>query len=130
MKLANHFKPLFLGILACVLVLGLNSCGKQGDTIAKIKVISISDSSPINNATVILDPDNEVLEHKPNIIKEATTNSNGEASFNYNELYRRGTAGLFVLEVRVEATINGVPTEAEGIIKIEEETTSEATIEI
>lgn len=105
-------------------------CYKGGDTVAKVIVVSNSDGSPINGATVIIDPDNEALENKPELMKEGTTNSAGEASFNYNDSYRRGQAGLFVLDVRVEAIIDGVPTVGEGVIKIEEETTSETTIEM
>jgi hypothetical protein len=130
MKLATRIKPVIFGLFAMILVVGLNACGKQGDTIATVKVIKLSDGSSVNNAKVTLDPNNEVLEHKPNIEKEATTNSSGEASFNYNELYKRGTAGVFVLEVLVEATIDGVPTVMEGFIEVEQETTSRTTIEM
>lgn len=130
MKLAARIKPVILGVFTLILIVGLSACGKQGDTIATVKVVKLVDGSPVHNAKVTIDPNNEFLEHKPAIEKEATTNSSGEASFNYNDLYKRGTAGLFVLEVLVEATIDGVPTAVEGYIQVEEETTSEATIEI
>jgi hypothetical protein len=130
MKLATHIKPVIFGVFAMVLLVGLNSCNKQNDTIATVKVVKIIDGASVHNAKVTVDPNNEVLEHKPGIEKEAMTNSSGEATFNYNELYNRGTAGLFVLEVRVEATIDGVPTVVEGIIEVEQETTSETIIEM
>lgn len=130
MKLISRVNPWIFALLMLVSAFSFSSCAKSGDTVAKIKVLNVDDSSPIVGATVILDPDNEVLENKPQLLKETTTNSRGEASFNYNELYKKGQAGLFVLDVRVEATIDGIPTVGEGIIKVEEEETSEATIEL
>jgi hypothetical protein len=53
-----------------------------------------------------------------------TTNTSGEARFNFNDVYQLGQAGVAVLNI--EASANGLS--GEGIIKVEQETTSEETV--
>jgi len=60
------------------------------------------------------------------IEKEGTTNGAGEAVFNYTDLFKRGQAGLFVLDVEVTKDLYV----ADGIIKVVEEESSEAIVEI
>lgn len=128
-KLFNRGNSLMM--LALVVgVLSFSACGKTGDTIAKVVVVKTSDGvSPVVGATVTLsattDPANP-NEPREGIEKETTTNSAGEANFNYNDLFKRGQAGLFVLDVSVEK--DGVT--AEGVIKVVEQETSETTVEI
>jgi hypothetical protein len=52
------------------------------------------------------------------------TNSDGKAVFNFNDVYQLGQAGVAILNI--EATLNTAI--GEGIIKVEEETTSEETV--
>lgn len=124
-------KNMVTAVVLSLLVVGISSsCKKPGDTIGKVIVVKASDGvTRVTNAKVTLsattDPayPNDPIE---GIEKEGTTNSSGEVSFNYNEYFKRGQAGLFVLDVLIES--DGVV--AEGVIKIVEEETSEATIEI
>lgn len=124
-------KNMITAVVLSLLVVGVSSsCEKPADTIGKVIVVKASDGiSRVSNAKVTLsattDPSypNEPLE---GLEKESTTNSSGEASFNYNEFFKRGQAGLFVLDVLIES--DGYT--AEGVIKIVEEETTEATIEI
>jgi len=104
------------------------ACNKNKDTLAKVKVVKQSDGvTPVVGATVRLYTDLSGTEfEREGIEKEATTNGSGEAVFNYNDLFKRGQAGLFVLDVEVTQGANT----ADGIIKVVEEETSEATVEI
>jgi hypothetical protein len=54
------------------------------------------------------------------------TNSSGVAIFNYNDVYQLGQAGVAVLDIKAyKDGANG-----QGIIKVEEEVTSEETVYI
>lgn len=100
-----------------------SSCYKKKDTIAVITVVDGSEA-PVAGAEVTLDwyvADSLGSEPREDLIQTATTDGSGKASFNYNELYKSGQAGVFVLDV----IVNG---ETVGIIKVEEETTSEETV--
>lgn len=113
-----------------LLVLGVSSCKKPGDTIAKIIVVKTSDGvTRVANAKVTLSATTDPSypnEPRDGVEKEGTTNSNGEVTFNYNDFFERGQAGLFVLDVYVEAE----GATAEGVVKVVEEDTSESTVEI
>ncbi|MFN5910972.1 MAG: hypothetical protein ACK45H_06535, partial [Bacteroidota bacterium] len=54
------------------------------------------------------------------------TNSSGVAVFNYNDEYQLGQAGVAVLDIK--AFKGGA--QGQGIIKVEQETTSEETVYI
>ncbi len=100
-----------------------SSCYKKKDTIAVVTVVD-ADNNPIAGAEVKLFWANDTLPEesvRENLEQTATSDGSGKASFNYNELYKSGQGGVFVLDVYV----NGV---VEGIIKIEQEVKSEATI--
>jgi hypothetical protein len=56
----------------------------------------------------------------------AYTNSAGEAIFNFNKLYQKGMAGVAILNIDAKKG----NYKGEGIIKVEEETTSETTVYI
>ena len=124
-------KNMVTAMALSLLVVGFStSCKKPGDTIAKIIVVKSSDGvTRVPNAKVTLSATTDPAypnEARDGLEKEATAHSNGEASFNYNDYFARGQAGLFVLDVFIEA--DGVT--AEGVIKVVEEETSEATVEI
>jgi len=55
---------------------------------------------------------------------EALTNTAGVASFNFDEVYQLGQAGVVV--ANIEATGNG--SSGTGVIKVDQETTSTATV--
>jgi hypothetical protein len=114
------FKP-FLALLAIIFVMSsLSSCYKKKDTIATVTVLNETTQAPVANAEVRLYWD---LQNRENLEQIGKTDGAGKVSFNYNEFYKSGQAGFAVLDVYV----NGVVV---GIIKIEEETTTEVTVEI
>tara|TARA_R100000951_G_scaffold95195_1_gene84179 strand:- start:13 stop:390 length:378 start_codon:yes stop_codon:yes gene_type:complete len=110
-------------LLVSVFALSFNSCRKKADSIAKITVRD-SQNALVSNATVVLfgtpsEPGNT------NIRRDTlSTNSEGVASFDYNEVYQLGQAGVAVLDiVAYKDNLYG-----EGIIQIEEETENRATV--
>ncbi len=117
----KKFQKLSLVLMMFVAVsVVFSSCYKKKDTIAVITVVDASES-PVAGAEVVLtyvdDPDIQ----REDLEQTGTTDGSGKVSFNYNELYKSGQAGVFVLDVIVD----GVTV---GIIKVEEETTSEETV--
>jgi len=118
-------KFFLLSTLALAVSFGLTSCGKQGDTIATIKVVDASGVA-VPGALVHVVGYDSYGYNSGVIDRETTTDANGNAVFNFNDLYKRGSAGFAVLEI--EASKAGLV--GEGIIKVEEEENSEATIAI
>jgi len=104
--------------------LGLGSCNKKADTIAKVKVRDTSNAL-VSGARVILYGKSTLSPKKPVIRRDtAYTNSSGVAVFNYNDVYQTGQAGVAVLDISAR---KGDLT-AEGIIKIEEELENTTTV--
>lgn len=103
----------------------VSSCKKPGDTIGIVTVMD-ANNSPVSGATVkVLGVDSE---GNPGgrIDIEETTGSDGKATFNFNDYYKRGQAGFTVLDVyAVKDTLAG-----KTIIKVEEEKTNEASVNI
>jgi hypothetical protein len=118
-------RTLVFAVLA-ILGVGFSStgCRKKKDTIAVIYVRDAANQL-VSGAEVVLygqstttQPSNVVL------YDTTTTNTSGEARFNFNDVYQLGQAGVAVLNI--EASANGLS--GEGIIKVEQETTSEETV--
>jgi hypothetical protein len=110
-------------LLISIFALSFNSCRKKAETIANITVRD-AENALVSNATVILfgtpsEPGNT------NVRRDTlSTNSLGVASFNYNEVYQLGQAGVAFLDIVAHKdNLYG-----EGIIKIEEETENKATV--
>ena len=102
----------------------ISGCNKKKDTIAKILIRDAS-NQPVSGCQVVLY--GKSTENKPanvNLYDTTQTNSSGEAIFNLNDVYKKGMAGVAILNI--DAKKNGL--NGEGIIKIEEEVTSEATV--
>ena len=114
--------------LVVAIALGLTavqSCKKPGDTIGVVTVTDVN-NSPVSGATVkLLGVDSE---GNPGgrIDMEETTGSDGKATFNFNDYYKRGQAGFTVLDVIASKDTLGGKT----IIKVEEEKTNNATVTI
>lgn len=115
-------------VFAVLAILGVGfsstGCRKKKDTIAIIYVRDAANQL-VTGAQVVLygqsttsQPSNVVL------YDTTTTNTSGEARFNFNDVYQLGQAGVAVLNI--EASSDGLS--GEGIIKIEQETTSEETV--
>lgn len=120
------FKRTLVFAVLAILGVGFSStgCRKKKDTIAVIYVRDAANQL-VSGAQVVLygqstttQPSNVVL------YDTTTTNTSGEARFNFNDVYQLGQAGVAVLNI--EASADGLS--GEGIIKVEQETTSEETV--
>ncbi len=110
---------LFVGLAA-----SMSSCYKKKDTVAILTFVD-EDDNPVNGVEVMIDyVDNSGTcsdcEHREGLDQTGTTDGSGKVSFNFNELYKSGQAGVFVLDVYLNGT-------AIGIIRVEEEVTTEET---
>ncbi|MBL4861653.1 MAG: hypothetical protein JKY09_01360 [Crocinitomicaceae bacterium] len=119
-------KLLFVSLFAMVAMVTFVGCRKKAETLAKIHVRNTS-NQPVAGARVIL-YGQPTLSPPPSTDKifadTTTTNSAGEAIFNFDDVYQLGQAGVAVLNITAEK--NGKV--GQGIIKIEQETTSEETV--
>jgi Pyruvate/2-oxoacid:ferredoxin oxidoreductase gamma subunit len=121
MKMKNY---ILLGALAISAVVGFEGCRKKEDTIAKIYVRD-ADMLLVSGAQVVLYGTSTINQPSNVVLYDTTvTNSAGEAIFNLNEVYQLGQAGVAVLNI--DATFDG--KSGQGIIKVEQETTSEETV--
>ncbi len=118
-------KKSLIFIFIAGLGLALSSgCRKKEDTIAIIHVKNIA-NQPVSGAQVVLYGKSTTNQPANVVLYDTTqTNSDGEAVFNFNDVYQLGQAGVAILNI--EATLNTAI--GAGIIKIEEETTSEETV--
>ena len=119
---------LSLTIAAVGIFFSSTGCNKKKDTIAKVYVRD-ADNNPVVAAEVILygentNPSNSGSQNPVSLMDTTTTNGSGEAIFNFNDVYQKGQAGVAVLNIK--ATKNG--QSGSGIIKVEQETTSEETV--
>lgn len=100
------------------------SCRKKGDTIANIYVKD-EDNLNVSGAMVILYGTNTGgTPQQVAVFDTAYTNSTGLASFNYNDIYQLGQAGVAVLDIKAQK----FQKIGQGIIKIEAETINEETV--
>lgn len=100
------------------------SCRKKGDTIANIYVKDETNTN-VSGAMVILYGTNTGgTPQQVAVFDTAYTNSTGVASFNYNDIYQLGQAGVAVLDIKAQK-LNKI---GQGIIKIEAETLNEETV--
>jgi hypothetical protein len=117
--------PFFFSAAVLLTVSNFQSCKKPADTIAIVTVVDVT-NTPVSGATVNLIGVDSYGNPGGRIDEEETTDGSGKATFNFNELYKRGAAGFTVLDVIcTKDTLGG-----RGIIKVEEEKTNEVTITI
>lgn len=123
----TSFKRILLFAFVALLGIGFSSgCRKKKDTIAIIYVLDIA-SQRVAGAQVVLYGQSTTGQPANVTLYDTTvTNSSGEAIFNFNDVYQLGQAGVAVLNI--EAYKDGA--EGQGIIKVEQETTSEETVYI
>ncbi len=114
-----------------MLVLGAavaNSCKKDKQTIATVTVVN-EDGEVVPGATVRLYSNPSENPPPPNALRFDTTqvtNGTGKVTFDFSEFYKKGQAGFAVLDIEAyKGSLNG-----EGIIKIEEEETTEEVITV
>jgi hypothetical protein len=112
---------LFIGALGVSLSSG---CRKKQDTLAVITVLN-TNNEPVEGAEVVLYGQSTINQPANVVLYDTSmTNVSGEALFDFNDVYQLGQAGVAVLNI--EAYKDGA--EGSGIIKIEQETTSEETV--
>ena len=104
----------------------ISGCNKKKDTIAKIYVRDATNQGVPGCQVVLYGVSTENKPANVNLFDTTQTNSSGEAIFNMNEVYKKGMAGVAILNI--DARKNGLI--GQGIIKVEEEVTSEATVYI
>jgi hypothetical protein len=117
-------KKILIIMLALVVSGVFFSCRKKADTIANIYVRDDSNAI-VENAMVVLYGTN--TQGTPQIVAvfdTAYTNAAGLASFNYNDIYQLGQAGVAVLDIKAQK-LNKI---GQGIIKIEPELVNEETV--
>ena len=108
----------FLFTALIVLIFSITSCYKKKATIANVTVMNAL-NDPVSGVEVRLFYG--LSSDSARIDEISTTGGGGTAVFNFDELYKSGQAGFAVLDIYVGGIIV-------GIIKIEEETTSEVTV--
>lgn len=113
----------FLFVLLTLVAVSSMGCRKKKDTIAEITIRNAS-GAVVPGAQVKVFP--VPTENKPLSWTEMSTTSNasGVASFNFNEIYQLGQAGVAVVSIKAYYAGNS----GTGVIKIEEEKTSTATV--
>lgn len=119
---------IFGTVMVVALAITISGCKKDRQTIATITVVN-SDGEPVPGASVQLYAVPSETPPPPNAIRFDTTqvtNGTGKVSFDFSEFYKKGQAGFAVLDIKAEKGIQS----GEGIIKIEEEKTTEETITI
>jgi hypothetical protein len=117
-------KKILLFAIAATSLVSLSACRKKMDTVAHIYVKDETNAS-VSNAMVVLYGTNTQQTPQQVAVYDTTyTNANGLATFNYNELYQLGQAGVAVLDIKAQ---KGNKT-GQGIIKIEAEKVNEETV--
>jgi hypothetical protein len=115
---------LFLGLLTVSSLLIATSCRKKKDTIANIFVKDAT-NQPVEGCKVILKGVSTTNNPASvTLYDTAYSDADGIATFNFNEEYQLGQAGVAVLNI--DAKKNGL--KGTGIIKVEEEVTNEETV--
>ena len=108
-------KKILLIALAATSLVSLSACRKKMDTVAHIYVKDETNASVSNAMVVLYGTNTQQTPQQVAVYDTAYTNVNGLATFNYNELYQLGQAGVAVLDIKAQKG-NKV---GQGIIKIE-----------
>lgn len=122
----NSIKKIsYLSLLAFLILTTSVGCRKKKDTVAEITVKNAS-GQVVAGAKVRVFPEPTQQEGSGTLLWDysTTTNSAGVASFNFNDVYQLGQAGVVV--ANIEATANG--STGTGVIKVDQEATSTATV--
>lgn len=128
MKATRSFQIVLGFLFLAVSTLTFSSCVKEEPTIAVVRVID-ANGDPVQGATVRLYGSPSQTPPPPNAIALDTTfitDATGTVTVDYSEEYKLGQAGFAVLDIEAyKGALYGV-----GIIKVEEQETTEVTIEI
>lgn len=117
-------KKILLFAVAATSLVSLSACRKKMDTVAHIYVKDETNASVSNAMVVLYGTNTQQTPQQVAVYDTAYTNANGLATFNYNELYQLGQAGVAVLDIKAQKG-NKI---GQGIIKIEAEKVNEETV--
>jgi hypothetical protein len=118
----NRF--LAFSLIALLSTATLMGCRKKQDTIAEITVLDASNQAVANARVVIYGQSTTNQPANVVLYDTTTTNAKGIATFNFNDVYQLGQAGVAVLNIDVQKdALTG-----QGIIKVEQEVTSTQTV--
>lgn len=121
MKMNRFFALSVLTLLVMATVVG---CRKKEDTIAEITVRDAANQA-VAGARVVIYGQSTTNQPANVVLYDTTmTNSAGVATFNFNEVYQLGQAGVAVLNIDVQKDL----LTGQGIIKVEQEVTSTETV--
>ncbi len=117
-------KIIFFSALFLVATVAVSGCRKKKDTIANVYVKD-DNNILVDQAMVVLYGTNTAgTPQQVAVFDTSYTNVEGMATFNYNDIYQLGQAGVAVLDIKAQK-LNKI---GQGIIKIEAETTNEETV--
>jgi len=116
-------KLIFFSTLSLCLILS-TACRKKKDTIANI-IVEDNNSNRESGVEVVLYGTNTTgLPQTVAVMDTAYTNGEGIATFEFNDIYQLGQAGVAVLDIKAtKGDLDG-----QGIIKIEAEQTNEEKV--
>lgn len=120
----NSSKKFLIIILGLVVTGVFSSCREKADTIANIYVRDESNAIVEDAMVVLYGTNTQGTPQVVAVFDTAYTNAAGLASFNYNDIYQLGQAGVAVLDIKAQK-LNKV---GQGIIKIEPELVNEETV--
>ena len=122
----SHFFSLAIG--GALALTSLSGCYQVEETIANVTVLN-EFGSPVQGASVRLYAFGSVDEDfigEPRFDTTQVSNAAGMVTFNFSDFYVDGQVGFAVLDIEAtKASLQGT-----GLIKVEEMTTSEATVYI
>ena len=117
-------KSIYVLLALTLGVVMLGACVKKEDTLAKIEVRD-ENNALVEQAMVVLHGTSTCNCPSQVVVYDtAYTNAAGIATFNYNEIYQLGQAGVAVLDIEAYKGNR----QGQGTIKIEAEKTNEETV--
>ena len=100
------------------------SCRKKADTIAQITVKNANNEAVYNARVIVYGQSTTNQASSVVLYDTGYTDANGVVTFNFNEVYQLGQAGVAVLNIDAEK--GGLI--GQGIIKVEQEVTTEEVV--
>jgi len=127
-------KYTFTAILIAGLAFTFNSCKKDKPTTVKI-IVRDANNALVIGASVVIDanPDTSVDPGSINTnktYKAQSTDYKGEATFDYSDIYKAGSAGVAILDVEATYGSSSAGQTGTGVVKIEPEAETVQTIYI
>jgi len=115
---------IYLALLLMFIGTMATSCRKKESTVAIITVRDANNVAVANARVIVYGQSTTNQASAVTLYDTAVTNNAGEATFNFDEVYQLGQAGVAVLNIDAEK--DGLV--GQGIIKVEQETTTEEVV--